>query len=297
MKRCSIEPYSGPDNYIYIIYSQEDKGRVFPIIERMVKDGYRVWFNDVESSVLEHSEILECYLNNCSACIIFLSEKALRSHAFRMEFNSVILKKKLFTAINLEPVVVSLVMQMQFSTGEIISKYGLQKDETFFKTLYNFDFLNSSKGKPNPNILISSPTDYQNPLEDLFSDFGLGSQTFKKDKPYYGSQQNHEEPQVHDELYHFIVRTKTNEKIPITLDGVKIGRSDACCDYIIENNSAIGRFHAFIVLENDGVTIVDNNSENGTFINNEAITPNEKYFLHDRDVVRLANEKFVFYQK
>ena len=35
MERCSIKPYKGFENYIFISYCREDKKEVFPIIEWM----------------------------------------------------------------------------------------------------------------------------------------------------------------------------------------------------------------------------------------------------------------------
>lgn len=46
MKRCSVRPYEGDENYIFISYCHKDKAKVFPIIEQLAKDGFRVWYDE-----------------------------------------------------------------------------------------------------------------------------------------------------------------------------------------------------------------------------------------------------------
>lgn len=42
MKRCNVKPYEGPESYIFVSYCHKDRHLVFPLVERMARDGYRV---------------------------------------------------------------------------------------------------------------------------------------------------------------------------------------------------------------------------------------------------------------
>lgn len=89
---------------------------------------------------------------------------------------------------------------------------------------------------------------------------------------------------------------KNGEKIFITKNMFFIGKadkSDIANDYVIKN-SAVSRNHAFLQLTENGAAITDNNSSNGTFVNGEKIPALVSRELKIGDVVRLANEEFVF---
>ena len=46
MKRCATKPYEGQDKYIFVSYCHKDRAYVFPVIEQLTKDGYRVWYDE-----------------------------------------------------------------------------------------------------------------------------------------------------------------------------------------------------------------------------------------------------------
>ena len=75
-----------------------------------------------------------------------------------------------------------------------------------------------------------------------------------------------------------------------------IGKSDKSeipNDYIVKNN-AVSRNHAYFQLNANSATVTDNNSSNGTFINGERIPSMVTKELKNGDIVKLANEEFVF---
>lgn len=89
---------------------------------------------------------------------------------------------------------------------------------------------------------------------------------------------------------------KNGERIYITKTNFFIGqadKADIANDYIVKN-SAVSRNHAYLQLTAGGATITDNNSLNGTFINGEKIPSSVNWALKNGDIVRLANEEFVF---
>lgn len=74
----------------------------------------------------------------------------------------------------------------------------------------------------------------------------------------------------------------------------KIGKATRGMDCCVVDNPAISRFHAQIVMQNGAFYIIDNNSTNGTFVNGRRIPPQQKVRINNGDIIKLANEEFIF---
>lgn len=160
MKRCSAKPYEGDESYIFVSYCHRDKAKVFPVVEQLAKDGYRVWYDEGIDPGSEWPEIIARHLNGSAICIAFISENSLNSHNCRREINFALLKKKFFISVVLEHVQMSLGMEMQLSSSQSIFKYTLESEKEFFSKLYTADELKSCKGERNDTILVSSYEEY-----------------------------------------------------------------------------------------------------------------------------------------
>lgn len=135
MTRCSARPYEGHRNYIFVSYCHKDKQRVYPIIERLVQEGFRVWYDEGINPGSEWPEIIAGHLAGCAICLAMISEDALNSHNCRREINYAILKKKPFISIMLESVALSPGMMMQLSTEQSLHMYELPEEAFFDKLL------------------------------------------------------------------------------------------------------------------------------------------------------------------
>ena len=94
----------------------------------------------------------------------------------------------------------------------------------------------------------------------------------------------------------WLERVSNNDIVVLKNGAVTIGRLASICDYAIEDNRYIGRIHATIINAGDRCVIVDNNSKNKTFVNARMLVPEEQFPLNDGDIVKIANESFVFHQ-
>ena len=331
MRRCSVKPYEGREKYIFVSYCHKDKKYVFPIIEQLAYDGYRVWYDEGIDPGSEWPEIIARHLNGCAACIAFISENSLNSHNCRREINFALLKKKPFISVVIEPVVMSLGMEMQLSATQSIFKYTLSTEAEFFKKLYDAKFLVDCFGTPDSSVVISKPEDYENDkLRGLFGESDLKRETFS-DKWFISAAQEEDEkdveiprevdeqpadeaadedktigdePETPNMTDHssaktksWLIRVKTNEKIVLKTGETKLGRSETMADYTIVGNSTIGRVHAMIILKDNKCFVVDNSSKNKTFLNAKELEPEKEYELSNGDSIRLANEKFIFHQE
>lgn len=91
-----------------------------------------------------------------------------------------------------------------------------------------------------------------------------------------------------------LIRKKNNEEIIISKDMFIIGKEKSYVDYCISDNRTISRSHAKIITQAGMYYIVDTNSTNHVFVNNNMITCNQAVQLSPGDLVRLSDEEFVF---
>ena len=92
----------------------------------------------------------------------------------------------------------------------------------------------------------------------------------------------------------FIIRQRTQERVEIYKPMFMIGKSHQHADYAVEGNPAISRVHAAIMQVQGSYVIKDNNSTNGTFVNDRRLQNGEEIPVTDGTVIRLGNENFTF---
>lgn len=95
-----------------------------------------------------------------------------------------------------------------------------------------------------------------------------------------------------------LLRETTEEKIPLESGGLKTYKigSGKGADYVVSDNAAVSRNHAIFVNETDGYYIVDNETINGTFVNDSKIEFRYGPLKH-KDKITLANENFEFLER
>ncbi|HHV59214.1 MAG TPA: FHA domain-containing protein [Clostridiaceae bacterium] len=84
-----------------------------------------------------------------------------------------------------------------------------------------------------------------------------------------------------------------NGKFELAGDNIMIGRSIDLADIVIPAKF-IGRIHAKIIYRDGEYYLSDENSKNGTFINNAKIEPKNEYRLKNGDIVTFANMEYTF---
>ncbi len=95
--------------------------------------------------------------------------------------------------------------------------------------------------------------------------------------------------QVH---YATLYRHLTDENIPINKPVFRIGKERSYSDYFVNNNDKISRSHADIITRGQRIFIIDLNSKNHTYVNEEQIPVQEEVEIFDGNLLRLANEEF-----
>ena len=95
----------------------------------------------------------------------------------------------------------------------------------------------------------------------------------------------------------YLIRRKDNAHIPLCIPRLRIGRNLREVDYVIRDNSAIGRHHADIVFHDGEYFIIDLKSTNHVYVNGTMIPQNQEIHLQNQSTIRLADEEFTFFTK
>jgi serine protease Do len=87
----------------------------------------------------------------------------------------------------------------------------------------------------------------------------------------------------------FLNGTRAGEKLGLGGSGIRIGRESAICEIVLENPK-VSRLHAEVVSIDGKVLLIDRNSSNGTYVNDQKI---DRRFLEDGDIIYFGGRNAV----
>jgi S1-C subfamily serine protease len=82
---------------------------------------------------------------------------------------------------------------------------------------------------------------------------------------------------------------RAGERLGLGGSGIRIGRESAICEIVLENPK-VSRLHAEVVSIDGKVLLIDRNSSNGTYVNDQKI---DKRFLQDGDIIYFGGRNAV----
>lgn len=82
---------------------------------------------------------------------------------------------------------------------------------------------------------------------------------------------------------------RAGDKLGLGGSGIRIGRESAICEIVLENPK-VSRLHAEVVSIDGKVLLIDRNSSNGTFVNDQRI---DRRFLEDGDIIHFGGRNAV----
>ena len=89
-----------------------------------------------------------------------------------------------------------------------------------------------------------------------------------------------------------LIRDRTGSVVVLDRPQLRIGRDPSAADYIVADNTAVGRHHADLFCHDGGCYVVDCNSTNHTYLNGQQLTPGVEYPLQSGDTLLLGDESF-----
>lgn len=136
--------YKGTDPYIFISYAHKDSDTVLPIISRLQKDGYRVWYDEGIAPGSNWDEYISGHLDGCAVVIGFLSKSYVKSQNCRDELSLTRLKGKPMNLVYIDDVQLSSGLKMRYGRIQALFLQNMAEDE-FFEKLYRADAIAAAK--------------------------------------------------------------------------------------------------------------------------------------------------------
>ena len=131
---CYANPYEGDQEYIFFSYCHDDASSVYPIIERLTIEGFRVWYDNGIHPGDDWPEVIASHLTKAKVCVAAISKAAAESHNCRNEVSFAIANNKPLVSIVIEDFPMPLGMQLQLSSSNYI-KYDDNGQEAFYRKL------------------------------------------------------------------------------------------------------------------------------------------------------------------
>ncbi|GEM_PF-6840975 len=150
MNSFSCKPYEGFGKYITVINCREDSERIQSILKKPMLDGLRVWFDESREENENTEKVLSEKIKNCCACFLFVSNNAFNSHCVRSAVNNAVFSGKPVVAIFIEQTDLTLGIEMQIKTMQVIDEYKLTRN-AFLQEISENKYVRScseTKAKP-----------------------------------------------------------------------------------------------------------------------------------------------------
>lgn len=140
-----IEAYEGEKPYIFISYAHKDSDVVMPIIEALIENDYRVWYDAGIQAGSEWPEYIASHLKGCSCVLSFISENYVHSHNCRRELNFAQDLQKELLNIYIEDVELSDGMKMQLGLNQALFKKKFKTEKNFLQALLRAQMIQGCK--------------------------------------------------------------------------------------------------------------------------------------------------------
>ncbi len=136
--------YKGDEPYIFISYAHKDTDVVLPIIERLQKDGYRVWYDEGIAPGSNWDVYISEHLDHSSNVLGFLSKSYIKSQNCRDELALTRKKGKPMNLVYIDDVQLSPGLKMRYGRIQALFLRDMT-EEDFFQKLYRSDAMSGSK--------------------------------------------------------------------------------------------------------------------------------------------------------
>ena len=131
----NVKPYMGEKDFIFISYSHKNSNAVMEIIERLQKDGYRIWYDEGIDPGTEWDDYIAEKIEKSGYLIAFISNEYLESENCRDELNYARDLDKNRLLVYLTDVRLTGGMAMRLNRLQAIHKYAYPSLDDFMNKL------------------------------------------------------------------------------------------------------------------------------------------------------------------
>lgn len=149
-------PYNGNEPFIFISYSHKDSDIVWPLISRMINDGYRVWYDDGINPGTNWDEVIAEKIKKCGYFIAFISKNYIESDNCKDELNYARDQVENKFIVYLEDTTLPTGLDMRIGRIQAIKIYECATEESFYSKLYNSQNIENFRGNVSCEIIEES---------------------------------------------------------------------------------------------------------------------------------------------
>ncbi|MFX0066458.1 MAG: tetratricopeptide repeat protein [Candidatus Hermodarchaeota archaeon] len=132
-KTKPFKAYDGPDPFIFVSYAHADKKLVYPEIQRLHQEGYRIWYDEGISPGVSWREEVAKALDGCAFFVVFLSPHAVLSRYVPKEIFYVLDDAKPFLSVYLKPTELTRELKLELGPIQALMKFDLSDQEYYSK--------------------------------------------------------------------------------------------------------------------------------------------------------------------
>jgi hypothetical protein len=123
-----FEAYSGDAPFIFTSYAHKDSAIVYPELDRLHRNGFRIWYDEGIDPGNEWPDEVAKALARCELFIVFISPRSVESANVRNEINFAINRKKQFVAIHVEETALPIALELRMGDIQAILKWRMPDD-------------------------------------------------------------------------------------------------------------------------------------------------------------------------
>lgn len=142
------QSYEGDKPFIFVSYSHKDNYAVWPIIDHMVNDGFRVWYDNGINPGLSWDEVIANKILECDYFIAVISENYKASDVCKDELNFARERVKNLLLIYLEDTVLPSGLEMRIGRIQAIKAYEFDTADAFYSILYRSNNISEFCDRP-----------------------------------------------------------------------------------------------------------------------------------------------------
>ena len=130
-----FSPYEGGEPYIFISYAHKNYSQVFPLIERLNRLKYHIWYDKGIEPGTEWPENIAQHLQRAMLVILFMSPEAAASVNVRRELTFAQNRSLNIITVFLKETELSSGLELQLAVTQNLFYYEYRSDDEFFEQL------------------------------------------------------------------------------------------------------------------------------------------------------------------
>lgn len=142
---CRAIPYEGSEPYVFVSYCHGDKAKIYPLLEQMTKDSYRVWYDDGNHPGDDWMDNIENHMEGCGAVVAFISANSSLSHNCKNEIIFAMKCEKKIIPVLIEETDLPKGLRMQLAHLHYLKSIDYSSEKALLNKVYETEEVKACK--------------------------------------------------------------------------------------------------------------------------------------------------------